>query len=111
SIQDAIDHLPAEGGEICVLPGTYQENVRLIMRPNVTISGCTGRSIIIGAAPDEGEPDPVVHVVNSQGIRITGLAVRALRDQIGILVEDNVAEILDRGRDVAPTGATRDITL
>jgi hypothetical protein len=111
SIQDAIDHLPAEGGEICVLPGTYRENVRLIMRPNVTISGCTGRSIIIGTAPEEGEPDPVIHIVNARGIRITGLAVRAQRDQVGILVEDNVAEILDRGRDVAPTGATRDITL
>jgi len=111
SIQEAIDHLPAEGGEICVLPGTYRENVRIVMRRNVTISGCSGRSVVVGQAPQEGEPRPVFHVVNSQGVRISGLAVRAQTEGVGILVEDNVVEILDRGRDVGATGSTTDITL
>ena len=111
SIQEAVDHLPPEGGEICVLPGTYEENVRLVMRNNVTISGCTGRSVVTGVQVREGEPDPVFHVVNSRGVKITGLAVRARPDGIGILVEDTVPEILDRGRDVGSTGATRDISL
>ena len=44
SIQEAINHLPAAGGEICVLPGNYQENVRILGRRNITIKGCGVRS-------------------------------------------------------------------
>jgi len=37
-IQDAVDHLPLEGGEICVLPGKYVENVTIDSRQNITIN-------------------------------------------------------------------------
>ena len=42
SIQDAVDALPAEGGQICVLPGLYLEAVRIVNRKNVTITGAAG---------------------------------------------------------------------
>lgn len=40
SIQDAIDLLPAEGGKVCVLKGTYTELVTLDRRKNITLEGC-----------------------------------------------------------------------
>lgn len=51
SIQAAVDALPAEGGKVCVLPGTYRESVLVLDRRNVTIEGCGTRSTI---APGRG---------------------------------------------------------
>src|ERR1700743_2525702 len=36
-IQDAIDNLPEEGGEVCILPGTYYENVLLREGPDLVV--------------------------------------------------------------------------
>jgi hypothetical protein len=38
-IQEAVNHLPADGGQICLYPGTYVENVRIEGRKNVHIKG------------------------------------------------------------------------
>lgn len=46
SIQAAVDALPAEGGKICVLPGSYRESVVLLNRQNITIEGCGVRSLL-----------------------------------------------------------------
>ena len=40
SIQAAIDSLPAEGGEVCILPGLYYEHVRILNRRDIVIHGC-----------------------------------------------------------------------
>ncbi len=40
SIQDAVSRLPAEGGEICIHPGTYTEHVTITGRRNILITGC-----------------------------------------------------------------------
>ena len=112
SIQKAVDSLPAEGGEICVLPGTYVENVLIEDRRNVTISGCGGRSRVISADPPDGQnAPPVFHVADSRSVRISGLAIRAHKTGIGILVEDRLAEKRGQGRDLGPSGAVRDIRL
>ena len=51
TIQEAIDNLPDEGGEICVLPGTYPDEVTIDGRDDIVIHGCGPRSLISVAAP------------------------------------------------------------
>lgn len=90
SIQEAIDHLPDQGGEVCVLPGLYTENVMIEDRVNITVHGCGERSRIVSEAPS-GEfvtANPVIHISNSQNIKIESLAVIAHDTGIGILLED-----------------------
>lgn len=82
-IQDAIDALPNKGGEICILPGLYEENVVLQSPHNrdIILKGC-GRRTVIKAIKD----DPAIHVKYGQGIAIESLAVEAHEDGIGILL-------------------------
>jgi hypothetical protein len=82
SIQEAINHLPANGGEICILPGVYTENIRIHRRRNITLKGCGPRSRIVFETDD-----PVIHVLESQRIKIESLGIRAHTDGVGILLE------------------------
>lgn len=95
SIQAAIDSLPASGGQICVLPGTYTENVRIANRRDVILSGCGKRSRLISKPPQEefGQADPVIQITNSTGIRIESLAVEAHDTGYGILAEATASVI------------------
>jgi hypothetical protein len=43
SIQAAIDSLPPEGGEVCILAGRYFEAVAITGRTNVSLHGCGHR--------------------------------------------------------------------
>ena len=88
-IQAALDHLPERGGEICVLPGTYFENVLIDLQAGVTIRGCGPRSRVISAPPtgEFNNAAPVFHVRNSRAIRITSLAIKAHETGIGVLLE------------------------
>ncbi|NVB76932.1 MAG: right-handed parallel beta-helix repeat-containing protein [Kofleriaceae bacterium] len=52
-IQDAVDALPLDGGKVCVLRGTYAENVFIKNKTNVIIEGCGRQSIV---APGNGKP-------------------------------------------------------
>jgi len=70
SIQDAIDALPAAGGEICVLPGRYEESVRIANRQDLHIRGCGSRSRVSSAGPG-----PVFEILDSHRIHISTLAV------------------------------------
>ena len=96
SIQAAVDALPAEGGEVCVLPGEYEENVLIRRRRNITIHGCGPRTRVISRASAGGVgAAPVFRVVESQNIEILSLAVEAHETGVGILLEGrpfNVAE-------------------
>ena len=87
SIQAAVDHLPAAGGEICVLPGEYQENVTINRRRNITIKGCGARSHVFSPAPAAGaQAAPVFHIIRSQNINLQWLRIDADDSGIGILV-------------------------
>lgn len=46
-IQDAINQLPDNGGQICILPGIYKENVSISGRHNIVIRGCDKRTVIM----------------------------------------------------------------
>jgi len=50
SIQKAIDALPAAGGEVCVLPGRYFENVVIVGRSDVVIHGCGWQTRVASAS-------------------------------------------------------------
>ena len=47
SLEEAAAHLPAGGGELCLLPGLHRANLRLEGRRNVKIHGCSGRSLVL----------------------------------------------------------------
>jgi len=98
-IQDAINALPAAGGEVCVLPGEYKENVVIAGRRNVTIKGCGKRSRLV-AVKDE----PAILIKDSQLIKIESLAIFATQKGPGVSLEGEEMKG-EQG------GDTRDITL
>jgi hypothetical protein len=92
-IQDAIDNLPADGGEICVLPGKYIENVSIDDKRNITIKGCGERSRVVSPAGAGGNPaNPVFHVKESQNIKIESLLIEADLEGRGIFLEGRPLE-------------------
>lgn len=91
-IQDAINALPKDGGEVCILPGLYEENIILEPPHNkkVILKGCGKRTVIKFASPNPNVPGPiapVIHVKYGQGITIESLAVEAHPEGKGILLE------------------------
>lgn len=65
SIQDAIDRLPEEGGEVCIHPGEYEEHVTISGRKNVLITGC-GRTTWWHA--EEGAVVPLVTIEGCENV-------------------------------------------
>ncbi|HEX8180800.1 MAG TPA: DUF6519 domain-containing protein [Pyrinomonadaceae bacterium] len=99
SIQEAIDHLPAAGGEICVLPGHYEENILVEHRHDITIKGCGARTRIVSRPATGNNPfaAPVIHVRESQNIKLESLAVEAAQYGFGILLEGPPPATVDIG--------------
>src|SRR5688572_22750224 len=91
-IQDAINALPKDGGEVCILPGLYVENIVLEPPHNkkVILKGCGKRTVIKLAPPDPNIPGPiapVIHVRYGQAITIESLAAQSHPAGKGILPE------------------------
>jgi hypothetical protein len=105
SIQTAIDHLPVAGGEICVLPGTYREQVSIVGRKNVTISGCGKQSRLRMPAAANG--GPLVHIAASQEIRIHGLDLENAIGH-GIVIDDGLVK---KGRELVIGSHVEDLEL
>lgn len=93
SIQAAIEALPGDGGRVCVLPGTYTENVQVLARTNIEIIGCGPRSRVIAKNPadDAAQAEPAIYVLDTSGIKIEKLHVEAGRGGIAILLEADAA--------------------
>ena len=86
-IQDAINALPADGGEVCILPGVYTEAVNVTQRRNITIHGCGERTLVRAPRDSAGNGTaPVFTVSGSTGIRIERLAIEAFGTQPGVFV-------------------------
>jgi hypothetical protein len=78
SIQKAIDALPAEGGEICIMPGRYKEHIIIQSRHDVIIHGCDTFTIIL----DDEKPNlPLITILDSQRIMIHRLSMEATVNQ------------------------------
>ncbi|MGA3007941.1 MAG: DUF6519 domain-containing protein [Opitutaceae bacterium] len=120
SINEAIKHLPAEGGEICVLAGLYYENVVISGRVDVGIYGCGPETRIVSPSLQPGATvaannKPVLTVLNSQHIELDSFVVEADQGSIGILLDQFSARELVGARDVVlqkiTAQATKDVEM
>lgn len=109
SIQTAIDRLPADGGEICILPGRYYENVRILNRRDVVIHGCGWQTRVASLSLKENnEPvldqaaiaqtpvnpvGAVFSIVASQHIQLRSFVIEAADDEAGILMDGTETSI------------------
>jgi Family of unknown function (DUF6519)/Right handed beta helix region len=78
-------------GEICILPGTYAENIKLGSLTDLKITGCGGRTILTG----DGSITPVISVEDSQRIFIGSLAIAS--DKAPAISMDTSAASLKKG--------------
>ena len=67
-IQAAVDALPTEGGQVCLLPGVHRANVILVRGRNITVKGCGRQTRVI---PRESNLNaPIFSIVDSQNITL-----------------------------------------
>jgi hypothetical protein len=109
SIQEAVDRLPPEGGEICLLPGTFEENVLIASRSSIRIHGCGNRSRVVAPAPAAGAAGAAaIRVLDSRSIALEMFAVEGRPDAPAI-------DLQSANTDAVPGGGTvaraRDISL
>jgi hypothetical protein len=84
SIEEAIRHLPATGGQVCLLPGLHQTNAVIRNRVNVRIVGCDTKTKVV---PRQATPDaPLFHVADSNGVALEHMDMSTLGG-IAVLVE------------------------
>ncbi|HEX6324501.1 MAG TPA: DUF6519 domain-containing protein [Vicinamibacterales bacterium] len=86
-IQDAIDALPATGGQVCILPGRYDQDFRIEGRVGITVEGC-GRRTLIRGEPN-GTTTAVVSVIDSERVALRSFAV-ASETRVPVQLVDRV---------------------
>ncbi|HVZ41829.1 MAG TPA: DUF6519 domain-containing protein [Candidatus Kapabacteria bacterium] len=87
SIQQAINALPPDGGEVCVLPGIYRENILIQGKENITVNGCGARTRIVSPqADDAANPLPIVTVEGCTNITLNSFAVEAHTNGVGVML-------------------------
>lgn len=89
SLEEAADHLPPTGGQLCLLPGVHTANLELVARYGVRITGCRHRTFLFPrvTAPDR----PVIRVEGGQDISVSGIDVIAALGSGVELAEGTVA--------------------
>ena len=92
TIQEAIDNLPAAGGEVCVLPGRHTAPVRIVGLHDITVHGCGTRSLVTDAAP----PEAVFFINRSERIRLESLAIQT-DEGYGVQINDDLTASSDIG--------------
>jgi hypothetical protein len=90
SIQEAVDRLPEDGGEICIHSGEYNEHVLIEGRHNITITGCDRTTLWRG---EDGRAEPLLMIRDSSGIHVRRLGMVSPISE-GVFAE----EILDERR-------------
>jgi hypothetical protein len=71
SLEQAALHLPAEGGELCLLPGTHYANLTLNDRKNIRIKGCPHRTWLL--ARPEMPAATILSFSNCSDIHVSGI--------------------------------------
>jgi hypothetical protein len=106
SIQKAIDSLPASGGEVCILPGRYFENVFIENRKDIVVHGCGWQTRIAsaslkpiqielahaaapaaGAAATNNTFAAVITIEGCEHVELRSFAVEAATDEVGVLLD------------------------
>lgn len=74
SVEEALRHLPADGGTICLMPGNHHlVNVVINNRKNVKFTGCGIHTIV---HPHSNQPTaPIFRIEASQGIQLDNLTL------------------------------------
>jgi hypothetical protein len=75
-IQDAVNALPARGGQICVLQGIYDESVVIDQRVAITIHGCGKRTRVQSISGQLGD-QPAFLITNSTEITLEDMAIES----------------------------------
>jgi Family of unknown function (DUF6519) len=102
-IQKAIDALPASGGEVCILPGRYFENVVIAGRSDIVIHGCGWQTRVASASlnPNGKAAQPaalgkeqkaskiyaVFSVLQSAHVEFRDFAIEAAETEAGVLLD------------------------
>ncbi len=71
SIEEALQHLPANGGEICLLPGLHQTNALIAGRRNVRIKGCDTQTKVIPR--EQGATLPMFTIRDAENVSLEHL--------------------------------------
>jgi hypothetical protein len=100
SIQAAVQSLPRQGGEVCILPGRYFEHVFIEGRSDVTIRGCgpltriaspslapSSHTDLPAAAAPANTFAAVITISGSRDIKLEGLAIEAADSEVGVLID------------------------
>ena len=84
SLEEAAAHLPAAGGELCLLGGFHRANLLLDGRRNVTIHGCGRRTLVIPRT--ETKASPIIRLVDCVGVNIHDVDLLTY-DGLAVLIE------------------------
>ena len=76
-IQDAINALPASGGQVCVLAGIYNESVVIDSRVAITVHGCGPRTRVQAIVDPNDAPQPAFMISNSTEITLADMAIES----------------------------------
>jgi hypothetical protein len=101
SIQQALDALPATGGEVCILAGRYFERIVLNGLKDVVVHGCGEQTRIASPSLDPNATEgtageatvagsglaAVVTLVDCEHVELRSFAVEAGDDEVGILLD------------------------
>jgi hypothetical protein len=71
SLEEAAMHLPASGGELCLLPGVHYANLVLHNRFDVQIKGCPHRTVVLPHSQTADQP--IIGILDCVGIKVSGL--------------------------------------
>lgn len=124
SIQAAIDSLPPEGGEVCILPGRYYQRARILNRRDIVIHGCGWQTRVLSPSlrpknakthfiykEETGENDAanpfraVITIVGSAHIELRSFAVEAAASEAGILLDGTGTSLSSQGNAVLTRAA------
>ncbi len=93
NLQQAINNMPEQGGEICMLPGIHHANAVVTERADIHIKGCGSQSIL---HPNEKDPTkPILSFSSCHDITIEGLT---------LITFDGTAVEVDDGDGISTTG-------
>lgn len=67
-IEDALRHLPAAGGEICLLPGLHNTNTVIRNRVHITVRGCGAQTQV--TPREQTSTQPIFQVLDSSEIEL-----------------------------------------
>ena len=100
SIQSAINNLPTQGGELCVLAGRYFEELTLAGCTDVVIHGCgpDTRIASLSLQPNGPAPsgNPVISIQSSRHLELRSFAVEADQGSVGIQLQTGITDVLMR---------------